>query len=166
VEYFKTSVGLQLLRQEILGPAVFDDAFRTYIHRWAYKHPTPADFFRTIENVAGRRLDWFWREWFYENPHFDQAVDSVETRVVGDTQEVTVQYGNRGGGVLPLHVRFTFTTGTTQDVVYPAEVWSLNSRRYVRQYRFVGERVTRIVLDPERRLVDDDRANNVWTARP
>ena len=75
--YVKPSVGLQLLRQEILGPDAFDDAFRTYITRWAYKHPAPADFFRTMEDASGHRLDWFWREWFVENPHFDQAIDAV-----------------------------------------------------------------------------------------
>src|SRR6059058_6706874 len=91
--YVKTSVGLQLLRQEIMGPEAFDDAFRTYIQRWAFKHPTPTDFYRTMEDVGGRRLDWFWREWFKENPHFDQAIDSVLTRQDGDVQQVAVAYG-------------------------------------------------------------------------
>ena len=54
--YVKPSVGLQLLRQEIMGPEAFDDAFRTYIQRWAYKHPTPADFFRTMQDAGGKRL--------------------------------------------------------------------------------------------------------------
>ena len=57
--YVKPSVGLQLLRQEIMGPAAFDDAFRAYAERWKFRHPTPADFFRTMEDVGGRRLDWF-----------------------------------------------------------------------------------------------------------
>jgi hypothetical protein len=161
-EYGQTMLGLQLLRQEILGPAAFDDAFRTYIQRWAFKHPTPADFYRTMENVAGRRLDWFWREWFIENPHFDQAIDSAVTRVHGDTMYVAVQYGNHARGVLPLHVRFTFSDGTTEDIRYPAEVWSTNSVRYVRHYAFPGKRVTHIELDPEHRLVDLDRTNNLW----
>jgi len=145
-----------------VGPAAFDDAFRTYIQRWAYKHPTPADFFRTMENVAGRRLDWFWREWFLETPRFDQAIDSVTTRMHGDTQYVAVQYGNHARGVLPLLVRFTLSDGTTQDLMYPAEVWSTNSVRYVRRYIFVGQRITRIDLDPEHRLIDVDRTNNSW----
>ena len=164
-EYDKTAVGLQLLREEILGPEAFDDAFRTYITRWAYKHPTPADFYRTMESVAGRRLDWFWREWFYENPHFDQAIDSVLTRRVGDTLRVGVVYGNHARGVLPILVRFTFTDGTTQDSVYPAEVWGENSRYYVRSYRFVRKHLARIDLDPQHRLVDVDRSNNRWVAR-
>ena len=86
--YVKSSVGLQLMRQEILGPAAFDDAFRTYVARWAFRHPTPADFFRTIEDVGGRRLDWFWRGWFLENARYDQAIDTVVTRQAGDNRMV------------------------------------------------------------------------------
>jgi hypothetical protein len=160
--YVKPSVGLQLLRQEIMGPEAFDDAFRTYIQRWAYKHPTPADFYRTMEDVGGRRLDWFWREWFKENPHFDQAIDSVLTRQAGDTQQVVVAYGNRARGVLPIRARFTFSDGSTERYDYPAEVWSTNTTRYVRQYAFRGKTLRRIELDPDERLVDIDRSNNTW----
>jgi hypothetical protein len=160
--YVKPSVGLQLLRQEIMGPEAFDDAFRTYIQRWAYKHPTPTDFYRTMEDVGGRRLDWFWREWFKENPHFDQAIDTVLTRQVGDTQQVIVAYGNRARGVLPIHARFTLSDGTTERYDYPAEVWSTNTTRYVRQYAFRGKTLRRIELDPDERLVDIDRTNNTW----
>jgi hypothetical protein len=160
--YVKPSVGLQLLRQEIMGPAAFDDAFRTYIQRWAYKHPTPADFYRTMEDVGGKRLDWFWREWFIENPHFDQAVDSVGATRQGDVQTVTVRYGNRARGVLPIHARFTFSDGSTQSYDYPAEVWSTNTTRYLRTYSFSGKTLTRIELDPDHRLPDVDRSNNVW----
>ena len=163
--YYKPSVGLQLLRQEIMGPDAFDDAFRTYARRWAFRHPTPADFFRTMEDVGGRRLDWFWREWFLENARFDQSVDTVATQTQGTTQTVNVVFGNRERGVLPLRARFTFSDGTTQEFDYPAEVWATNQRRYAREYTFQGKRVVRVELDPEKRLVDVDRANNVWTAR-
>ncbi len=162
--YVKPSVALQLLRQEILGPVAFDDAFRTYTSRWAFRHPTPADFFRTMEDVGGRRLDWFWREMFMENERFDQAVDTVVTRASGDTTAVAVVYGNRARGVLPIRARFTFNDGTVQDFDYPAEVWSTNSSRYLREYRFVGKQPVRIELDPDSRLIDIDRANNSWRA--
>ncbi|HTK53550.1 MAG TPA: M1 family metallopeptidase [Gemmatimonadaceae bacterium] len=160
--YVKPSVGLQLLRQEIMGPAAFDDAFRTYARRWAFKHPTPADFFRTMEDVGGRRLDWFWREWFFENPHFDQAIDTVVTKTTGDTMDVAVMYGNRARGVLPIHARFTFSDGSAENYDYPAEVWSTNTSHYVRRYRFVGKKLTGIELDPDKRLVDLNRDNNGW----
>jgi hypothetical protein len=160
--YVKPSVGLQLLRQEIMGPEAFDDAFRTYARQWAFKHPTPADFFRTMEDVGGRRLDWFWREWFFENPHFDQAIDTVVTKVAGDTMDVAVMYGNRARGVLPIHARFTFSDGSSENFDYPAEVWSTNTTHYVRRYRFVGKKLTGIELDPDKRLVDLNRDNNGW----
>jgi hypothetical protein len=163
--YVKPSVGLQLLRQEILGPDAFDDAFRTYIRRWAFRHPTPADFFRTMEDASGRRLDWFWREWFIENDRFDQAIDTVATRQAGDTLHVAVMYGNRMRGVLPIRARFTFADGSTEDFNYPAEVWSTNSSRYMRRYAFVGKKLAKIELDPDHRLVDVERSNNTWTAK-
>jgi hypothetical protein len=163
--YDKPSVGLQLLRQEILGPAAFDDAFRTYVRRWAFKHPTPADFFRTMEDVSGRRLDWFWREWFFENARFDQAIDTVATRQSGDTNLVGVMYGNRMRGVLPIHVRFTFSDSSKQDFTYPAEVWSTNTSHYVREYVFVGKKLAKIELDPDHLLVDVERNNNSWTPK-
>ncbi len=159
--YVKPSVSLQLLRQEVVGPAAFDDAFRTYTARWAFKHPTPTDFFRTMEEVSGRRLDWFWREFFIENPHFDQAIDTVVTQQRGDSQLVNVIYSNRARGVLPIRARFVFADGTTQEFNYPAEVWSTNTRRYVRSYRF-AKQLARIELDPEKRLLDIDRTNNSY----
>jgi hypothetical protein len=160
-EYLKPSVALQLLRQDILGPAAFDDAFRTYIRRWAFKHPAPADFFRTMEDAGGRRLDWFWREMFVENAHFDQAIDSV---AVMANDSITVVYGNHARGVLPIHAHFTFTDGTAVDCTYPAEVWMHDGRRYTRTYVFAGKHVARIELDPDHRLIDIDRRNNVWSA--
>ena len=162
--YTKPSVALQTLRQEVLGPEAFDDAFRTYIRRWAYKHPTPADFYRTMEDAGGRRLDWFWREWFVENPRFDQAIDTVATQQRGDTMLVAVAYANRARGVLPIRARFTFSDGSTQEFDYPAEVWSTNSRQYIRQYAFVGKKLSSIELDPDHRLTDIDRSNNIWPA--
>jgi hypothetical protein len=164
--YVKPSVGLQLLRQEIMGPEAFDDAFRTYIQRWAYKHPTPTDFYRTMEDVGGKRLDWFWREWFKENPHFDQAIDTVVTKNQADGQAVLVAYGNRARGVLPIHARFTFSDGSVEQYDYPAEVWSTNTTRYIREYTFKGKTVSRIDLDPDNRLVDVNRANNHWGTPP
>ena len=73
-------------------------------------------------------------------------------------------YGNRARGVLPIRVRFTFSDGSTQDFNYPAEVWSTNTMHYIRRYSFVGKKLVKIELDPEHRLVDLDRSNNMWTA--
>jgi hypothetical protein len=156
--YVKTAVGLAQLRDEILGTAAFEDAFREYTRRWAFKHPTPADFFHTMEDVSGKRLDWFFREWFMENPHFDAGIDTVATR--GDS--MAVRYRNWARGVLPLHVRFTFTDGSTQNYDYPAEVWSTNTSFYDRYYSLGGKKLAKIEVDPDDRSLDTDRANNVW----
>jgi hypothetical protein len=163
-EYVKPSVGLGLLRDEILGPKVFDDAFRTYIDRWAFKHPTPTDFFRTMDDASGRQLSWFWREWFLEDVRFDQAIDTVAVQMQGSTQQAAVAYGNRARGVLPIRARFTFSDGTTQEFDYPAAVWAASPSHYIRYYAVPGKRVTKIELDPEGRLVDIDRSNNTWSA--
>src|ERR671915_129165 len=80
--YDKPALALRLLREAVVGPERFDPAFREYFRRWAYKHPTPADFFRTIEDGVGEDLSWFWRAWFYTTERLDQAVDSV---TVGDS---------------------------------------------------------------------------------
>jgi hypothetical protein len=163
-EYNKTAVGLELLRSLIIGHAAFDAGFKEYIHRWAYKHPTPADFYRTMDDASGQRLAWFWREWFIENDHFDQAIDTVLTRTVGDTEQVIVGYGNKSRGVLPILARFTFSDGSTQNFDYPAYAWSMNSTFYVRRYDFPGKTLVKIELDPDQREVDVDRSNNTWTA--
>ena len=174
-EYVKPSVGLQLLRQEILGEKVFDAAFRDYTSRWAFRHPTPYDFFRTMEDASGRRLDWFWRGWFLENARYDQAIDTVVVRAAGDTAVVGVAYGNRERGVLPLRVRFTLRDAacagsdcatTTEDYLYPAEVWSTNAARYSRRYAFPGKKVVGVEIDPDGRVVDIDRGNNAWAPPP
>ncbi|HXC24888.1 MAG TPA: M1 family metallopeptidase [Gemmatimonadaceae bacterium] len=160
--YHGPSGVLQMLRRDVIGPAVFDRGLRLYIQRWADKHPTPQDFYRTMADVAGRNLDWFWREWFYETPNFDQAIDSVTQTRAGQTTQVRVVYGNRGRGVLPLLVRFTFSDSTTREVTYPAEVWRANSTRYTVSYTF-SHPVTRIVIDPDHHLVDANHSNNIWT---
>jgi hypothetical protein len=164
--YGKPTAGLQLLRQEILGPEAFDDAFHSYIQRWAYKHPSPLDFFRTMEDVSGHRLDWFWREFWLGTYSFDQAIDSVHVEHHGDTDQVAVTYGNRARGVLPILVRFTFSDGSVEGRRYPADVWSKNASQYVRHYEFTGKHLARIELDPDHHLIDVDRSNNVWLAPP
>ena len=75
--YDKTSAGLNILRESILGRELFDYAFKEYAHRWMFKHPTPADFFRTMEDASGLDLDWFWRGWFFGTDHVDMAIEDV-----------------------------------------------------------------------------------------
>ncbi|UOQ66923.1 M1 family metallopeptidase [Hymenobacter volaticus] len=76
--YAKPATGLNILRETIMGRQLFDYAFKEYARRWAYKHPEPADFFRTMEDASGTDLDWFWRGWFYTTDHTDLALDAVK----------------------------------------------------------------------------------------
>lgn len=75
--YGKPATGLNILRETIMGRELFDHAFKEYARRWAFKTPTPADFFRTMEDASGVDLDWFWRGWFYTNDHVDLAINNV-----------------------------------------------------------------------------------------
>ena len=82
--YTKPAAGLYMLRQTIMGPELFDYAFRTYAQRWMFKHPTPADFFRTMEDASAMDLDWFWRGWFYTTDYNDIGVKEVKSYYLTD----------------------------------------------------------------------------------
>lgn len=82
--YEKVAVGMKILRDQIMGPELFDESFRNYARTWAFHRPTPADFFRSMEDYSGMDLDWFWRNWFYEALPVDFAVTAVEHFVVED----------------------------------------------------------------------------------
>ncbi|MGB0880612.1 MAG: M1 family metallopeptidase [Polaribacter sp.] len=89
--YTKPAAGLYMLRQTIMGPELFDHAFRTYSKRWMFKHPTPADFFRSMEDASGMDLDWFWRGWFYTTDVSDIGIGSVKPLYLTDkpSQRIT-----------------------------------------------------------------------------
>lgn len=153
--YRKPAAGLVLLREYILGEDLFDSAFQSYIDRWAYKHPQPADFFRTIEDVAGEDLDWFWRGWFYSNDHLDQALTDVSA---DDTTRVTIE--NQEEMVMPTEVRVQFTDGSTATRRVPVEAF-FDSDTYTAVFPGTAERVR---LDPRNYLPDVDMSDNAWTS--
>lgn len=76
--YGKPATALNILRETVMGRELFDYAFKTYCERWAYKHPTPADFFRTMEDASAVDLDWFWRAWFFTTDHVDISIDELD----------------------------------------------------------------------------------------
>ena len=88
--YGKPATALNILRETIMGRELFDYAFKEYSRRWAFKHPSPADFFRTMEDASGVDLDWFWRGWFYSTDHVDIALDEVKWYQI-DTQNPEVE---------------------------------------------------------------------------
>jgi Peptidase family M1 domain len=158
--YQKPALMLQTLRFEVLGKDRFDAAFRDYISTWAFKHPTPADFFRVMRDASGMELDWFWRDWVYTTARLDQAVEPVVTDTSG---HASVWITNRGTMVLPAELRITFDDGKTETVKLPVEMWNLGPRFL---YRLTStRRVRRVEVDPRHVLPDMDRSNNVWERR-
>jgi hypothetical protein len=164
VTYFKTALGLVLLREQILGPERFDPAFRRFTAAWAFKHPTPADFFRAMDSGAGEDLSWFWRGWFYENWQLDQAVTAIspfpkDAPLKGSM--VTVKSLDKL--VLPVTLRVTFADGTKRDAKLPAESWIRESSANIPVLS--NSPVVRAELDPDHKLPDRNRSNNVLTKR-
>ena len=97
--YTKPATGLNILRETIMGRELFDYGFKEYARRWAFKHPTPADLFRTMEDASGEDLDWFWRGWFYGIDPCDISIDSVKHAVFDPNAIATGGgFGGRGGG--------------------------------------------------------------------
>ncbi len=88
--YGKPAAALNILRETVMGRELFDFAFKTYANRWKFKHPTPEDFFRTMEDASAVDLDWFWRGWFYTTDHVDLAINKVEHFKI-DTKNPTVE---------------------------------------------------------------------------
>ena len=154
--YQKPALMLQTLRSEVLGPDRFDMAFREYIRTWAFKHPTPADFFRLMRDASGMELDWFWREWVFSTARIDQAVDSVTNGPDG----AVVHLSNRATMVMPGELSITFDDGSVAVVKLPVEMWNLGPRF---DYHVAGiKRVRRAEIDPRHVLPDVERSNNVW----
>lgn len=158
LQYQKTGVGLQLLREYVLGPERFDFAFRTYIRRWKFKSPQPADFFRTMEDAAGMDLAWFWRGWFLEDALLDQAIEDVRVNSRG----ATITFVNKERMVMPLTFEVEFADGSKQTQNLPVEIW-FKSDKVVHKVRSEQE-IVAIRLDPEKMLPDNKRGNNAWQA--
>jgi hypothetical protein len=164
VSYFKSALGLILLREQILGPERFDWAFRRFIRQWAYRHPSPSDFFRSMESAGGEDLTWFWRGWYFNNWTLDLAVEDVKY-VNGDPlQGARVTIANLDSLVLPATVQIDFADGSTTRFRLPAETW-LQQTRYTANLAS-RQPITSVTVDPDHVLPDNDRRNNVWTPLP
>jgi hypothetical protein len=160
--YYKPAIGLTLLREQVIGADRFDRAFKTYIERWAYKHPTPDDFFRTIENVAGENLNWFWRGWFINNWKLDQAVTDVKYVKNDPAQGALITIENLEKMPMPVILEIKTKSGKVSRLKLPVEVWQRN-----KQWTFVYpsvEEIVSVVSDPDKVLPDSNSANNSWTS--
>jgi aminopeptidase N len=161
--YFKPAVALNILRETVMGHVRFDSAFKTYAKRWAFKNPTPADFFRTIEDASADDLDWFWRGWFYGTDLCDISIDTVKSFTAGDQNYFyQVEMTNKGGLVMPVILQFNYDDGSSEIERIPAQVWRHNESRLTKSY-LKHKKMIAIVLDPNSETADIDESNNRWT---
>jgi hypothetical protein len=228
--YGKPAAGLNILRETIMGHELFDYAFKTYANRWKFKHPTPEDFFRTMEDASATDLDWFIRGWFYTTDYTDIGIKDVTQYYVSNeapkdfkapevnrrnrrkmagplvymvsstsqdllaenkkalnvkdvktldefvqanfkTEEIAklaspkyfyeVTFNKPGGLVMPIIVELTFEDGTTENQIFPAQIWRMNDSEIVRTFA-TQKVISKIVVDPKLETADIDVTNNTW----
>ncbi|MBW4891259.1 M1 family metallopeptidase [Mucilaginibacter sp. HMF5004] len=158
--YNKPAAGLTLLREQVLGAQRFDLAFRTYINRWAFKHPTPDDFFHTMENVSGENLNWFWRSWIVNNWRLDQAVRTVKYVKDDPKQGAVITIINNEKMPMPVIMEIKTISGKTERIKLPVEIWERNI-----SWTFIypsTEELQSVEIDPDHMMPDINSDNNTW----
>jgi hypothetical protein len=160
--YSKTAYGLKLLRDVVVGKDRFDFAFRKYTEAWAFKHPTPYDFFHSMNNVAGEDLNWFWKEWFFTVWTLDQAVTEVKYADNDPSRGVYITIENKGKMILPVILKIVQASGQSETIQLPVEIWQRGAV-WTLKYNSTGK-INKVILDPDYALPDVDRKNNVWNA--
>ena len=158
--YSKPGMGLELLRDYVLGADRFDYAFKTYIRDWAYKHPTPTDFFRTMDNAAGEDLSWFWRGWFYENYKLDQAITDVKFDKTRPEQGTIVTLVNKDQMAMPVLLSWQTKSGKTGSETLPVEIW--NNTSIFKTKIDSNEPLKWVKIDADKMMPDMNTDNNNW----
>ncbi|MEO7215601.1 M1 family metallopeptidase [Mucilaginibacter sp.] len=156
--YFKPAFGLILLREQILGKDRFDYAFKNYIHKWAYKHPQPDDFFRSMENGAGEDLSWFWKGWFYNNYKLDIALIDAKYVDKDHTKGIKVTIANKELMAMPFTVEVKLKDGSKQRTYFPVETWL--QQKVATITIPTTQDVESVTVDPDNALPDVNRKNN------
>jgi hypothetical protein len=168
--YEKPAAVLLALRDHVIGPDAMDRAMREYVRRWSYKHPTPGDFFRTVENVSGQDLSWFWRGFFYSTDVLDIGIDSVATHVPAGHDSAgaitaSVYLRRHTSLIFPVELRLKLANGATQDARFPAAIWARGAATEVQMV--VPAQVVGARLWPDRTAIPDLRPDNdVWGDPP
>jgi hypothetical protein len=164
IGYRKPAAVLLTLRNHVVGPDLFDASFREYIRAWAFKHPTPGDFFRSIENSSGEDLSWFWHGFFYTTDVLDIGIESVSTRS-SDGQTFAVITLRRNTSIpFPVRLRVSYADGTTQDFSLPVNIWA-GGNRFLAVLPVRGP-VTGARLWPDPSVPDWNSANDTWGNPP
>ena len=150
---------LMVALRDLLGEEVWEEAYRTFIAEWAFKHPSPWDFFNTFERFAEQDLDWFWTSYYYETWTMDHSVLSVTPRTGGGA---TVIIQDLGTAPYPAKVRIHTTTGGIVEREIAVEHWLDGNRRAEIELPASVGSVTRVEVDPSGYEPDVDRSNNFW----
>jgi aminopeptidase N len=158
--YRKPAVVLLALRDNVVGRTTFDRAFREYTRRWAFKHPSPGDFFRTIENVSGMDLGWYWRSFWYSTDVLDIGIDNVTMRQQQGENTAMIALRRNTPVPFPVRLRLLLKDNTIQDVAMPVEVWSQGER--VEAVVAVKSAVIGARLWPDGIVPDWNTTNDAW----
>jgi hypothetical protein len=158
VSYFKSALGLVLLREQILGHERFDLAFRKFIRDWAFRHPSPSDFFRAMNSAGGEDLSWFWRGWYLNNWDLDLAVTKIAYADGDPAKGATITVANLDRLVMPATVEIDYVNGTWRRVLLPAEAFIQQPQSDIALEG--GGPISKVTVDPDHVLPDEDRSNN------
>jgi len=178
--YGKPATALWILRETIMGPELFDHAFKTYSQRWMFKHPTPADFFRSMEDASAMDLDWFWRGWFYTTDVTDIGIKDVKKFIKEDAEKEVnfiedmsegltfssenvekansnyfyeITFNKPGGLVMPIIAEYTYKDGSKERKIYPAQIWRYNDNEITKVVK-TDKEIVNITIDPDLETAD------------
>jgi hypothetical protein len=164
IGYRKPALVLLTLRNHVVGADAFDRSFRDYIRAWAFKHPTPGDFFRSIENGSGEDLSWFWRSFFYSTDVLDIGIDSVAMQTSEGQNFVRVSLHRFTSIPFPVRFRVAYADGTTEDFSLPVNIWARGNR--FESVVAARARVVGVRLWPDPSVPDWNAANDTWGNAP
>jgi len=159
--YAKPAMALDLLRKYVLGEKRFDYAFRTYIKRWAFKHPTPWDFFHSMENASGEDLGWFWRGWILNNWKLDQGVKEVKYADNDPSKGAFITLENLEEMAMPVVIAIQEDNGKKDTITLPVEIWQKGGTKTI-AYASTSK-IKSVVIDPNHDFPDVNPSNNSWT---
>ncbi len=158
--YTKPAMALHVLRKVVLGEERFDRALKGYVHTWAFKHPSPWDFFRYFSNSAGEDLSWFWREWFFTNDKLDQGVKSVKYVNNDPSQGALITLENKMKMAMPAVLKVTDRKGKDSTFTLPVEIWQRGDSW---TFKYPSkDSLQSVELNPTKILPDVNPDNNVW----